>query len=122
MKRRVLAKTTPFHTLLKKNPKQSRFERHYSLYSSPGRAENRGIRKLCSPVSHRLLFPRGPKKTPKKHLTCLNTDRWPTTNAKKQRGQTLRWRWGSCTEAAPTALPYPLTGQRQAISPPFSSY
>jgi hypothetical protein len=106
MKRHVLAKMTPFHTLLKKeSPKRCCFERHCSISSS-----------------HCLLFPRGPKKTLKKHPTCLNTDRWPTTNAKKQRGQTPRRRWGNCTKATTTALPCPLTRQRQAISPPFSTY
>jgi len=52
MKRRVLSKTVPFHALFikKKSPKQCRFERHYSLSSSPGCAENRGRRKFCSPI------------------------------------------------------------------------
>jgi hypothetical protein len=52
MKQRVLAKTMPFHTLLKKKEslKRCRFEQHYSLSSSPGRAENRGRKKFCSPV------------------------------------------------------------------------
>ena len=37
-------------SLKKKSPKQCRFERHYSLSSSPGCAENRGRRKFCSPI------------------------------------------------------------------------
>jgi len=48
---------TVSYTVKKKSPKRCRFERHCSLSSSPGRVENRGIRKFCSPVSHRLLFP-----------------------------------------------------------------
>jgi len=38
--------------------------------SSIGRTENKGIRRLFSPISHRILFPRGLKKTPTQP-TCL---------------------------------------------------
>jgi len=75
MKRHVLSKTAPFHTLLKKIPKRCRFERHYNLSSSPGRAENRGKRKFCSPVFTNVyplpLSPKHQKDADHSHLHKL---------------------------------------------------
>jgi hypothetical protein len=59
---------TLFHTLLKKK-KKKKAQNGAVLNDTIAflfylvRAENRGRRKFCSPVSHRLLLPLGPKKT-----------------------------------------------------------
>ena len=71
MKRRVLSKTTPFHTqfIKKKSPKRCRFERHCGSSSSPGRSKQGRKKIFSSSVFHRHLVqkdadqPHLPKKT-----------------------------------------------------------
>jgi hypothetical protein len=91
MKRRVLSKTALFHALFikkEKSPKRCRFERHYNLFSSPGRAENRGRRRFCSPVFSDIsplpLSPKTQKDADPSTPTCLNTDQWPTKDEKAE--------------------------------------
>jgi len=91
MKRRVLSKTALFHALFikkEKSPKRCRFERHYNLFSSPGRAENRGRRRFCSPVFSDIsplpLSPKTQKDADPSTPTCLNTDQWPTKDEKTE--------------------------------------
>jgi len=117
MKRRVLFKTTPFHTLLKKSPKQCRFKRHCSLSSSPEHAENRGRRRFYSPVftdiSPLPLSPKTQKDAdPSTPLAWILTGGLPWM--KKQRGQAI------VGARPPCPVPWPDRGR--AFSPPFSAY
>jgi len=99
MKQRVLAKTVSFHTLLKKqSSKRCCFERQCRLSSSPGRAENRGRRKFCSPVFTDFSSSKKLKKTPTKDTHLLSwpvashvLEKWRRRASSGSRGAVAQW-------------------------------
>ena len=121
MKWRALSKTASFHILLKKNretPKWCHFERHCSLSSSPRRIENRGRRRIYSPVFSDIsplpLSPKHQKDVDHSHLHKL----WPVAYhgaVKKQRGRAplsdfLGWLYSGHPCLSPLCFTYKYRG------------